>query len=45
MHDCPECGQACDCDEEDTWIEDDEIFEQCIHECEDFEDEEDDPME
>ena len=21
MHDCPECGMACDCDGEDTWFE------------------------
>jgi hypothetical protein len=21
MHECPECGQACDCDGEDTWFE------------------------
>ena len=21
MHECPECGQACDCDGEDTWHE------------------------
>lgn len=20
MHDCPDCGQACDCDGEDTFI-------------------------
>jgi hypothetical protein len=20
MHDCPNCGQACDCDGEDTWL-------------------------
>ncbi len=20
MHDCPWCGQACDCDGEDTWM-------------------------
>lgn len=21
MHECPECGQACDCDGEDTWFD------------------------
>lgn len=21
MHECPWCGQACDCDGEDTWLE------------------------
>ena len=21
MHECPECGKACDCDGEDTWFE------------------------
>jgi hypothetical protein len=20
MHECPDCGQACDCDGEDTWF-------------------------
>lgn len=40
MHDCPECGQACDCDVEDTWF--DEV-EQCDHSCdEDDSDEYDD---
>lgn len=37
MHECPECGQACDCDGEDTWIS----FPYnlgCTHECELFED-------
>ena len=32
MHDCPECGQACDCDGEDTWFE---YVGNCAHECED----------
>jgi hypothetical protein len=22
MHECPDCGSACDCDGEDTWWED-----------------------
>jgi len=30
MHDCPECGEACDCDCEDTWW--DEV-EDCDHQC------------
>jgi hypothetical protein len=21
MHECPDCGMACDCDGEDTWID------------------------
>lgn len=21
MHECPFCGQACDCDGEDTWLD------------------------
>ena len=21
MHECPDCGQACDCDGEDTWFD------------------------
>ena len=36
MHSCPDCGQACDCDGEDTWIEENE--EECIHECDPEED-------
>lgn len=31
MHDCPECGQACDCDSEDTWIDSPDW---CEHDCE-----------
>lgn len=31
MHDCPDCGQACDCDGEDTWI--DYESDNCIHDC------------
>ena len=31
MHDCPDCGQACDCDQEDTWW--DEVPDDCGHEC------------
>jgi hypothetical protein len=41
MHDCPDCGQACYCDIEDTcW---DEAPDDCTHRCEetDFADDED----
>ena len=31
MHSCPDCGQACDCDGEDTWIDENE--DDCVHEC------------
>ena len=31
MHECPECGQACDCDGEDTWHDwDSDEAEECI---------------
>jgi hypothetical protein len=30
MHDCPECGEACDCDGEDTWFEN---YPNCAHQC------------
>lgn len=33
MHECPECGQACDCDNEDTWF-DSPV--DCLHDCEDL---------
>jgi hypothetical protein len=45
MHECPACGQACDCDGEDTWHEfDSPEVEGCICGCEDdeFDEEEDD---
>lgn len=29
-HSCPECGQACYCDLEDTWWDDPD---DCVHEC------------
>jgi len=35
MHECPYCGEVCDCDQEDTWFEN--VYE-CKHECEEFED-------
>lgn len=34
VHDCWSCGQACDCDSEDIWLDD---FEECEHECEEQE--------
>ena len=30
MHECPMCGQECDCDGEDSWID---YPNNCIHEC------------
>ncbi len=43
MHECPECGQTCDCDGEDTWNDvGSSDWLNCSHECEDFE--EDDLM-
>jgi hypothetical protein len=39
MHDCPRCGQACDCDLEDTWLE---APVDCICDCEGYYDSEDD---
>lgn len=38
MHECENCGQACDCDGEDTWLE---TPDDCSHDCEDFDDEDD----
>lgn len=35
MHECPECGMACDCDGEDLW--NDAAAKNCTHECEDDE--------
>lgn len=32
MHECPDCGQACDCDQEDTW--NDAAADDCEHWCE-----------
>lgn len=46
MHECPICGQACDCDGEDIWNEDAQTIINCTHYiefgCDDPEDEEDD---
>lgn len=39
MHECPNCGQACDCIGDDTW--DDTEAEECQCECEWLEDNED----
>lgn len=39
MHECPECGQACDCDGEDVW--NDYAGRTCRHDCEDEEDADD----
>jgi hypothetical protein len=39
MHECPECGQACDCDGEDTWNDiGSSDWMNCSHECEDLDD-------
>lgn len=36
MHECPACGQACDCDGEDVW--NDAAAEECTHACEEEDD-------
>jgi hypothetical protein len=37
MHECPECGQACYCDGEDTWNDiGSSDWMNCTHECEDL---------
>lgn len=41
MHECPECGQACDCDGEDTWFDDLQTSLNCTHDCEEFDDDND----
>ena len=35
MHECPNCGQACDCIGDDTWDDSEAI--DCEHDC-DYED-------
>jgi hypothetical protein len=35
MHTCPKCWQACDCDGEDTWY--DEEPTDCSHNCQPYE--------
>lgn len=45
MHECPDCGQACDCDQEDYWNDwDSEEAEMCVHGCtgDEMEEEDDD---
>ena len=40
MHECPDCGQACDCDGEDTtWFDypAQEVLD-CSHDCDDDDD-------
>src|SRR5262245_28174472 len=39
MHECPYCGQTCDCDGEDVW--NDYAGRTCRHDCEDEDDYED----
>jgi hypothetical protein len=41
MHDCPECGMACDCDGEDTWVGWPANID-CSHDCEEEWDRDDD---
>ena len=36
MHECPECGQACDCDGDDIWNDYAALF--CTHDCDEDED-------
>jgi hypothetical protein len=33
MHECPNCGQACDCIGDDTWMDSESLY--CQHDCED----------
>lgn len=35
MHECPQCGDICDCDNEDTHFDD--YDDECLHECEGLE--------
>lgn len=44
MHSCPDCGQACDCDGEDVWMEDERgmPLEECGHECDAYDETADD---
>lgn len=41
MHECPECGQACDCDQDDTWFDDLQTMLSCTHQCDGIYDEDD----
>ncbi len=36
MHDCPECGQTCDCDGEDIWNAYAAL--DCAHDCDEHDD-------
>lgn len=36
MHECPNCGLACDCIGDDTWNDAEAEF--CTHDCEDLDD-------
>lgn len=38
-HDCPECGEVCFCDGDDTWFDD---ADDCTHNCEPEEGDDDD---
>ena len=38
MHECPDCGHACDCDGEDVWNDDLQTYLFCTHQCERFDD-------
>lgn len=44
MHDCPDCGQACDCDGDDVWESGSVTDDGCQHICDpsDFSDGQDD---
>jgi hypothetical protein len=33
MHECPNCGQACDCCGDDTWDDTESLM--CEHDCDD----------
>jgi hypothetical protein len=41
MHECPECGQVCVCDCDDTWFDDLQTLLNCSHKCENFHDDDD----
>jgi hypothetical protein len=40
MHECPDCGQVCDCDGEDIW--NDAAANECEHGCDEQEGDDDD---
>jgi hypothetical protein len=39
MHECPDCGQVCCCDQDDTW--NDAASDECEHECTEYDDDDD----